>query len=52
MDNSPNSLCEAMAVGMPVIASNIGGIPSLIDDEVNGLLFKVNDSNDLFLTDK
>lgn len=40
VDNSPNSLCEAMAVGIPVIASRIGGIPSLITDYYDGLLFE------------
>lgn len=40
IDNSPNSLCEAMALGMPVIASNTGGIPSLVQDLSNGLLFE------------
>ena len=47
VDNSPNSLFEAMALGMPCIASNIGGIPSIIKHETNGLLCKPNDSNDL-----
>lgn len=32
-------LCEANASGIPVVASNSGGIPSVITNEVNGLLF-------------
>lgn len=47
MDNSPNSLGEAMLVGMPCIASNAGGIPSMISDGENGLLYKHTDINAL-----
>ena len=41
MENSPNSLCEAMLLGMPVIASHTGGIPSLVENGSEGLLFPV-----------
>ena len=37
-------LIEAMASGTPVIGSNIGGIPSVIDDGVSGLLVEPKDS--------
>lgn len=47
MDNSPNSLCEAMVMGMPCIASNVGGIPSLIEDGKNGLLVQKGNIKDL-----
>lgn len=38
IENSPNSVCEAMALGMPIIATNVGGVSSLITDEVEGIL--------------
>jgi colanic acid/amylovoran biosynthesis glycosyltransferase len=38
----PNSLLEAMATGLPCIATRHGGIPEAIDHEVSGLL--VSDS--------
>ena len=47
IDNSPNSVCEAMLLGMPVIAAYVGGIPSLIDHQYNGLLYNSYDPFDL-----
>jgi glycosyltransferase involved in cell wall biosynthesis len=40
-------ILEAMSMKLPVIASNIGGIPLVIDDLKDGLLFKVGDINAL-----
>ena len=43
IDNSPNSVCEAQILGCPIIATNVGGIPSLIENGVSGLLIPAND---------
>ncbi|MGB3590258.1 MAG: glycosyltransferase family 4 protein [Nonlabens sp.] len=42
-DNLPVSLLEAMALGLPIVSTNVGGIPYLINDKQSGLL--VNDSS-------
>lgn len=42
-ENSPNTLAEAMVSGMPCVASAVGGIPSMIDDEKTGFLFQSSD---------
>ena len=39
-EGMPNSLMEAMALEMPCIASNVGGIPELIEHNVDGLIFE------------
>lgn len=43
IDNSPNSVCEAMMLGMPVISTYSGGIPSIIEDKNEGLLIQDGD---------
>lgn len=43
IENSPNSVCEAMILGMPVIASYAGGTASLLKDEVEGKLYQDGD---------
>lgn len=46
-DNSPMVIYESFTHSTPVIGSDIGGIPELINDNVNGHLFKPGDVNDL-----
>jgi len=43
MENSPNCIIEALAVGVPVVAYGVGGIPSLITDNYNGFLVEKGD---------
>lgn len=47
LENSPNSVAEAMLLGTPVVASRVGGIPSMIEDEQDGLLFENKDGRAL-----
>jgi len=37
-DNCPMVVLEAQAAGVPVIASNVGGVPDLVENEVTGIL--------------
>lgn len=43
IDNSPNSLCEALLLGVASIATGVGGIPSLIENGRTGFLIPAND---------
>ncbi len=43
-ENCPLSILESFALGKPVIASQIGGIPELVEDHKTGLLFKAGDA--------
>lgn len=42
-ENSPNCICEAQLLGLPVIATFCGGINTLVCDGVNGILVPIND---------
>jgi glycosyltransferase involved in cell wall biosynthesis len=46
-ENSPNSLAEAMVLGMPVVATQVGGIPSMVEHGVNGILCKSRNAHAL-----
>lgn len=43
IENSPNSLCEAMLVGMPIVASFAGGTNSILKDGEEGILVQDGD---------
>ncbi|MGI8992324.1 MAG: glycosyltransferase [Bryobacteraceae bacterium] len=43
-EGSPLSVMEAMAAGVPVIATSVGGLPELVEDGVSGLLVPPGDS--------
>jgi glycosyltransferase involved in cell wall biosynthesis len=47
MEGLPIVLMEAMALGVPVIGSRVAGVPELIEDGVEGLLFRPADWDDL-----
>lgn len=42
IENSPNTLCEAMLLGVPCIASYVGGVPSLVEDKETALTYQHN----------
>ncbi|NLL76603.1 MAG: glycosyltransferase [Clostridiales bacterium] len=47
LENSPNSMGEAMLLGVPVVAARTGGIPSMIEDGKEGILYAPGDVDKL-----
>ncbi|APS38819.1 Glycosyltransferase involved in cell wall bisynthesis [Salegentibacter agarivorans] len=47
VDNTPVSLIEAMALGFPIISTNVGGIPYLLQDKKTGLLVPPDDKESM-----
>lgn len=46
----PTVILEAMASGKPVVATNVGGISSVVEDNVTGFLVNYRDTNKLAMT--
>jgi len=47
MEGLGSTLLDAMCFGLPIVASNVGGIPDIIEQGVNGLLVNPDDSRQL-----
>ena len=47
-ESLPMVIAESMSAGKIVVASDVGGIPEMIDDETDGFLFNLNEPNELF----
>jgi glycosyltransferase involved in cell wall biosynthesis len=47
LENNPIATLESLALGTPVLGSRIGGIPELVEENVNGLLFESGNKDDL-----
>lgn len=46
-EGTPMALLEAMSMGLPIVATAVGGIPNIIQDGKNGLLVRPEDYKDL-----
>jgi glycosyltransferase involved in cell wall biosynthesis len=46
-ENNPLTVIESQSLGTPVLGSCIGGIPELIEEDVNGMTFEMRNEEDL-----
>lgn len=49
LENCPMGVLEAMSAGATIVASRVGGIPEIVDDDRTGLLFERGDGEQLGL---
>ncbi|WP_041578707.1 glycosyltransferase family 4 protein [Zunongwangia profunda] len=49
IDNTPISVIESMSLGLPIISTNVGGMPILIEHEKDGILVNSEDDHSMFL---
>ncbi len=47
LENSPNSLGEAMLLGVPSVAADVGGVRNLMTHETEGLIYEPGDTSSL-----
>ncbi|WP_457611476.1 glycosyltransferase family 4 protein [Lutibacter sp.] len=47
VDNMPVSIIEAMALGLPIVSTNAGGLPYLISSNIDGILVNINNEQEM-----
>ncbi|MDB4911131.1 MAG: glycosyl transferase group 1 [Gemmatimonadetes bacterium] len=47
MEGTPGVLLDALALGKPIVATNVGGVPEVIEDGCSGLIVPIGDENAL-----